>query len=173
MSLFLIPNPFTACNTPTLFIHLTKCGGTSIRRGRQLNEVAAFYDPKPDWKWQDSFAVVRNPYDRAVSAYVDFKYNRGLVDEGQSFGEWIYENHKKDLDDPGSAGHHCSSIHEPVHGLKHAQQIIAFEDYPFDRHERPSPGEELFKLNAEEKALIDELFAEDWCTYRECVHVRR
>jgi len=146
VSLFLIPDG----DQVTLFVHLPKAGGSSIRKDRQLNQSAAFYDPPADWEYSHSFTIVRDPYERFLSAYLDFKYNRGMVPDGMSQRQWLDFHIDNDIDNPGSAGHHISSIFHPIHGFKYAKKIFLFDQYPFDRHERPSPPLEELDDSARE-----------------------
>lgn len=93
-----------------IFIHITKCGGTSIQNalkkygGKYLwnasemkkenhqypylpqHALAEKYSLTEHWKTSFKFAFVRNPWDRAVSAYF---YRKRLTDFRGTFEEHI------------------------------------------------------------------------------------
>lgn len=88
-----------------IFLHIPRCGGTSIKRlmnehlgpfGKfpAIHKPAGQVPPKPDQKF---FTFKRNPFDRAVSlcAYA-LKYRDGRPDQKEGdlpievFEEWVY-----------------------------------------------------------------------------------
>jgi len=131
MSLFKIR---LGSNVESLFIHIPKTGGTSIREGRQLSECRV-YEPDKAWLALPSFAFVRNPFDRLVSCWVDFRFNRRLV-------EWDFETflrHVTRVDveeaviaDPQSIEHYAAPMTHPVHGLKYAWFVGRYESLQQD-----------------------------------------
>ena len=114
----------------TLFIHIPKTGGSSIRRGillkkKVLTSFGEFEDP-----FEFSFAFVRNPYDRLASAYYMFARKHtlnALMD--------IIENDSIGLSPKGGLArvkHHIIPMTDPYNGITKAQFIGRFENYKED-----------------------------------------
>lgn len=66
-----------------LFVHVPKCGGTSIKEaiGSRLRGHSFYRDYvkyEPEIERLNSFAIVRCPYDRLVSAYEHIRKNEGI-----------------------------------------------------------------------------------------------
>lgn len=80
-----------------LFIHINKCGGTSIKKiiGESKNKHEPIRDVLPridDPNNYFKFSFIRHPYDRIKSMYFYRKYNlRRVKLKEVSFEEWFYK----------------------------------------------------------------------------------
>lgn len=128
MSLFLID-----IGRPVLFVHITKCGGTSIREGRDIGGGYRIYSPDPLWpKDVPSFAFVRDPFERVVSCWRDWRYNRHLIIMG--FDQFVdaFVGDTQGLDNPATIQHHLAPMTHPMHGLPHAKFVGKFKSLQSD-----------------------------------------
>jgi len=171
MSIFLID-----LGKPVMFVHVPKTGGTSIRRGRQL-EGPEMFKPKKEWTIYPSFAVVRNPYDRIESCWRDFRFQRKMTK--LNFKDFIlkFRCNGGDVADPRTIEHHMAPMSHPVHGLAYATDIGRFETLQEDfdafclkyglshfilAHERSSSGTPRCVWNSEVQILIDKFYRKDF-----------
>jgi len=131
MAIFLIENP--RC----VFIHIPKTGGKSMRRvvTKGDRSESMFYQLPQEWRDAFSFAFVRNPFDRMVSAYYWHKKYKHKFGEAAriSFGRFV------DVALDWSIGfqvrttwqqyvrHHTIPQTHPYHGLQYAKFIGRFE----------------------------------------------
>lgn len=88
---------------PYIFIHINKCGGTSVKRvlnGRTryqkykhepIADIAQRMS-KQEFDNHFKFAFIRNPYDRIKSMYLYRKFNlRRVKLKDMGFKEWFYK----------------------------------------------------------------------------------
>jgi len=146
-------------NDGKMFVHIPKNGGSSVRDGRCADPVARFYDPEPAWTYSESFAIIRDVYDRFESCYLDWRYNRKLTDLPPM--EFLAFNFDRDVDNPGSAGHHLAPQWHPIHGIQHAQTIYHFDDYPFDRHLRTRPESIHVYWSKDLREMVTDYYSDD------------
>jgi hypothetical protein len=158
---------------PALFVHIPKTGGTSVRdnpRVEQVNEsgwlhtppwmkmgneraiydaggsLRPFEDFPPEWHYP-SFAFVRDPWDRLVSCWKDFRYQRPAWPAAEMdyacFVLWAGQclvdvpihgqlTVERLIGDPTSVLHHCAPQTHPAHGLQHAKFIGRYETLETD-----------------------------------------
>jgi Sulfotransferase family len=135
---------------PCLFVHIPKTGGNSIRNvvfagdyeGPWFGETLP-----PEWESLFSFAFVRNPFDRLVSAWKMF--TSGTADdawhlpEGGAITLTLAETIRMGMDPAAPFGHprynqlkptplsrfknHILPQTHPYHGLRHIKNIGRFE----------------------------------------------
>ena len=128
MSLFLID-----IGKPVLFVHIPKCGGSSIREGKEVSNGYRVYDPDPKWDEDlPSFGFVRNPLQRVISCWKDWRYSRCLIDF--DFDDFVnaYVGSPEGIDDPTTVQHHLAPMVHPMHGLQYAKYIGRFESLQQD-----------------------------------------
>lgn len=172
MPIFLLKQP------PCLFSHVPKTGGNSIRNVvfERNYEGPWFGDQLPtEWQGLFSFAFVRNPFDRVVSAWKMF--SQGTDDdawelpEGGALNLTLDEVLQLGLEEQAPFGHprynqvkpdplirlknHIIPQTHPYHGLQHIQFIGRFENLQAD-----------FQRVAEELGLSQiELPKTNWTTH--------
>jgi hypothetical protein len=127
MSIFLL-------DWDVVFVHTPKTGGTSIRHDCQVG-VGQQFDPLDEWSDLPSFGFVRDPMDRALSAWKDFRFLRKMTAMGfEDFLRSFAVGSREDtIADPRTIEHHVAPMGHPVHGLAHAEFIGRYahlqEDY--------------------------------------------
>lgn len=128
MSIFLID-----IGRPVVFVHVPKTGGTSVRSGRQLSQ-GRLYEPASDWRDLPAFGFVRDPFDRAESAWRDFRYTRPRIEvDFVPFLEMANSPARSHLvPDPASPEHHAAPMTHPVHGLRYADFVGRTETLQVD-----------------------------------------
>jgi hypothetical protein len=109
MSIFYIPE------YDCVFNHITKTAGRSIRLGffkENLNcDISRGYSVWPNrWKDKYSFAFVRNPYDRIISAYL---FTQRVLKEKYTFKEFL------DISIDNNIGHNISKYEYPREYIRH------------------------------------------------------
>lgn len=177
MSLFLID-----IGTPVLFVHIPKCGGTSIRTDKDIGDGYRIYDPDASWpKGIPSLAFVRNPLSRVVSCWCDWRYNRCLTDLDFDGFVDAFVGDMDGIDDPSTVQHHLAPMTHPMHGLKHATFVGRFEllQQDFDyfcglneiphytlSHMRPSFGDP--SISTESRVKIESIYSNDHEQYYPC-----
>jgi hypothetical protein len=130
---FLIKYPNT--ESQFVFSHITKTGGSSIRggsniRGSIFNIVEKSRFIKPDWTYIFSFSICRNPYDRFLSAFSDFKDNRNqLITLHNTIDLLNNFNYKKAVSDLGSIEHHLLPQTHELFGTSKINHFIHFEKF--------------------------------------------
>ncbi|RJE78794.1 sulfotransferase family 2 domain-containing protein [Paracoccus sp. JM45] len=134
-------------NSRTVFIHIKKAGGSSIRRAlAQLGTAKSALGFIPStWHVEYTFCVVRNPLDRFLSAVNMFKF--GVLDSTEVIKDYnspslpnitisaaldIMENSKveynrKNRNLEGNLKHHLWPQTEPFFCLSHANRILEYE----------------------------------------------
>ncbi|MFT4800723.1 sulfotransferase family 2 domain-containing protein [Patiriisocius sp. Uisw_047] len=140
---------FTIEGYNCVFIHIPKTAGTSIRRGVFKNEVEGPYFNTVPEGWEDkfSFAFVRNPYDRMISAWKMF--SGGMIDtkwghkdkdalNGISLMDFLkiatdesIDHHKRDTI-YNVLRHHTIPQTSPYHCIQFADFIGKFENLESD-----------------------------------------
>jgi len=163
-----------------IFVHIPKTGGTSIRKNRQISNVRLF-DPDPQWpKDVPHFTVLRNPFDRAESAWRDFRFLRPMTDlDFISFLTRFGMNAAEDqIINPRSIEHHVAPFTHSVHGLSYAATLLRTETLDSDwddmcsgmhcrtiklRRERKCPDNmERAPVTLESIELVKELYKDDY-----------
>ena len=133
MSLFVI----AISKVPTLFVHIPKTAGTSIRAKNTL-DGHSFYAPKLEWEATygplKSFAFIRNPFTRLEAAWRDFRYLRHAT--SLDFPHLIQQLpgilSGERVGHPDAFAHHVAPMTHPIHGLKHASFIGRYENLDAD-----------------------------------------
>ncbi len=118
-----------------LFIHIPKTGGSTIRRGLWSGryEGPAFGKFEEDWPKLYSFAFVRHPLDRFVSAYCDFTQIRNFQISIEDFADIVmddsivYDETRSNRKE--RVRHHCIPQTHAFNCLTLAQDIYRFEDF--------------------------------------------
>lgn len=116
-----------------IYSHIPKTGGTSIRGGSNYKGVFSVVDScriiKDNWRHRFTFTIHRNPFDRFLSAYSDFKDNRnfklGLDDVVNGLDEFDYS---KAINDLGSFEHHILPQTDPVWGADKMNHRLCHEN---------------------------------------------
>jgi len=129
---YLIENP------KCVFIHIPKTGGTSIRNIRNIRNsntkvIAREVTIPSEWDEYFKFAFVRNPYDRAISAWHAFGglKNRPFLGFLEiATNDMIPYKNAKILEE--NIRYHTISQLHPANFLKHANFIGRFENYQDD-----------------------------------------
>ena len=160
---------------PVVHVHVPKCGGMAFRAGRHWGEED--YDPDPSWTGP-VIGFVRDPEERIVSAYRDFRYLRGETQLG--FAEFIRRHargSRKQIERRGSAAKHIAPMVDPFHGLQHAgfvgrtetmqadfDQFCDLHGIPRQKIPRHHAAGEVPRpeVTAEDRAFIRERWADDF-----------
>ena len=118
-----------------IFIHIPKTGGSTIRRGLwgSRYDEPVFGKLADDWPSVYSFAFVRHPLDRFVSAFSDFTQIRNFNATIEEFAEIVFD-HSIKYDETRSMRrerirHHCIPQTHPFNCLYLAQDIYRFENF--------------------------------------------
>lgn len=119
-----------------VFIHIPKTGGTSIRTNYQVGKGIQFTMPD-EWKGLPSFAFTRDPFDRAVSCWRDFRFRRRMTKlDFEPFLRAYSSSPSKHYDtlcsDPKTIYHHMAPITHPVHGLSSAKFVGTYANLQTD-----------------------------------------
>lgn len=135
-----------------VFVHLPKCGGSSIKHKRLFEERSAMYlGCVPDAKYNDfnSFTIVRNPYTRFASVYRMHKYGTSDLPKSKRIKSIddlldILYNEKiskgpvgkimsfNPASDEEGVKHHAIAQTDPYNTLDYAKRIARFENYTDD-----------------------------------------
>lgn len=133
MSVFALRNP------NAVFIGIPKTGSSTIREGIWKKDYEAFYGVGMPLKfarlilnegWM-SFAFVRHPFDRLVSAYSDFTQIRGLGLDIHQFCDIVMDE-KTSFELVGPAErirHHTLPQTHPAYALEYANWKLDFENF--------------------------------------------
>lgn len=184
------PRPKTepvATQTPFTFVHINKCGGSSIEIALGLPKRHATADALRDevgadaWSRRFTFAIVRNPFDRVTSLYyyrVRWN-NHGLGDRHANINQWIralWQDADPRYDDPPFLNWPCAAWLTDRAGTILVDQVVRLEDieteWPkitrrlgvdvplpsLNTNKRP-PYQDV--LTPESRAIIESAFVED------------
>lgn len=125
-----------------LFIHLPKTGGTSVRKALGTDDGRYFGHVPTELTTIESFAVVRDPKSRFLSAYRMFKFGNKLDDDHYSEPRWpdlTISDALDVLEDPWvgydrsrrqlswNLKHHLLPQTHPFNCLAFAKRILRFE----------------------------------------------
>lgn len=121
-----------------VFIHIPKTGGSSIRSGvwDGRYEGPEFGRIPDAWTGLFSFAFVRHPMDRLVSAWADFRQLRGYEGDLHAFLD-VVENEEIIFDErrsntPERIRHHAIPQTHPFNCLDKAAFVGRYERYEED-----------------------------------------
>jgi hypothetical protein len=140
---------------PCLFVHIPKTGGNSIRNVVfESNYEGPWFGDELPQQWQElfSFAFVRNPFDRLVSAWKMFTVGTGddawHLPEGGPIAMSLADTIRMGIDPDAPFGHpryngikptpmsrfknHILPQTHPYHGLRHVKFIGRFETLQAD-----------------------------------------
>lgn len=122
MSNFLLRNSM-------VFIHIPKTGGTTIRRSLcpAVDGPVFGYIPN-EWLLRHKITIIRHPLQRLVSAYYDFKYNRGSNLTIRKFLD-IVLNDSLPYTIKNPIRHHTIPQTHPYNCLFYANRILRYENY--------------------------------------------
>lgn len=88
---------------PYYFVHITKCGGSSVEEALDLfkfHATAQYWRNmvgQGTWDALRTFSIVRNPYDRVCSSY-RYRLKQGNLkgaDPGMGLNEWVYNTFER------------------------------------------------------------------------------
>jgi hypothetical protein len=117
-----------------VYSHIPKTGGTSIRGGGSnykgaFSVVDSCRIIKDNWKHKFSFTVHRNPFERFLSAYSDFKDNRNFKLELEDVINKLDKfDYNKAINDLGSFEHHVLPQSDPLWGADKMNHKLCHEN---------------------------------------------
>lgn len=166
------------------FIHITKTGGRSIIetcKGSIL--IPKGYHPhhvvfqEADLN-RDTFAVVRNPYDRVESLYNFYKYKRDVVNKEHSFRDFVMNYDLYYNDAPNHPKHTFRTCFDYTswEGEMKTKHILKFETLQADwkalakqynlplqlKHSNINNKKEIVEWDDEMKGIIQEIYKQDF-----------
>jgi hypothetical protein len=179
-------------NIKFVFSHITKNGGSTIRgcTDPKVCDVSMFNliekskKIQPQWKYRFSFAIIRNPTTRFLSAFSDFKDNRKqniTIDSViKTLTKFDYEKGKNDY---GSIEHHLIQQTHTIWSASQMTHLIRYEHFKMDLikmfmnyniyidpskilNNRPSKSNEYLKeLTGYRLRILEKFYYDDYKTF--------
>lgn len=135
MSVFVLEDP------DAVFIHLPKTGGTTVRKGVWGKRYDGPYIGiwKEEWDDMFSFAFVRHPIDRFVSAFYMFTEGTDQITRPKAMGMSLDQFAiaaitNKDVEVTHGISHHTVPMTNPFNMIDKAKHILRYERFEQDLH---------------------------------------
>lgn len=176
-----------ATSVPFSFVHINKCGGSSVEIALGLTKRHATAEAlrreigAEAWGRRFTFALVRNPFDRAVSLYY-YRVrmnNHGLGDRHVNVNQWIqalWQDKDPRYVDPPFLNQTCTAWLTDADGKQIVDMVVRLEDiatgwskitrrlgidieFPaLNKNKRPAYRDVLTR---DSRAILEAAFAED------------